>query len=260
MKEKLNLLPMVKNTTDDKFISGLIIVMNTDIGPDLVANLSPIDDSNALVTALHMVSLAGLEEDSQMDEDASKMIGPLPVKGSSDYKALYYSNMMKASNAEDERLVAFGAKVGIILIFESTKLPEIRRASGLIEPHLERYLEKINETSELDKKFAMELYEHIIDLITKPRVRSFRVEEEGMYEYRDSGYVNSADNLMILDENGKKMYLIAQKGISPFELRALRKHIDKANMDFYQGSFSVIKLESFDEIEPLLLKHGIKIR
>lgn len=244
----------------DSFIKGLIIVANSDVGPDLVANLSPIDDSNALITALHMVSLAGLEEDSQLDEDGSKMIGPLPVKGSSDYKALYYSNMLKASNASDERLVAYGAKVGIILIFETNKLPDIRRASGLIEAHLERYLERINETKDLDKKFAMELYEHIVDLIAKPRVRSFRVEEGGLFEYRDHGYVDSSDNLMILDETAKKMFLIAQKGISPFELRVLRKHIDKANLEFYQGSFNVIKLESFEEIEPLLLKHGIKIR
>ncbi len=250
----------MKKFQDKSFISGLIIVANSDVGPDLIANLSPIDDSNALVTALHMVSLAGLEEDSQLDEDGSRMIGPLPVKGSSDYKALYYSNMLKASNAVDERLVEFGAKIGIILIFEKSKLPDIRRASGLIEPHLERYLERINETDELNKEFAMELYEHLVDLIAKPRVRLFKVDEDGLNEYRDHGFVDSSGNLMILDENEKKMFLIAQKGISPFELRKLRKHIDSANMEFYQGSFSVVKLENFNEIEPLLLKHGIKIR
>ncbi|MCY3412296.1 MAG: hypothetical protein INQ03_11735 [Candidatus Heimdallarchaeota archaeon] len=242
------------------FIKGIIIVANSDIGPDLIANLSPIDDGNALITALHMVSLAGLEEDSQTDPDASKMLGPLPVKGSSDFKALYYSDMFKASNAEDERLKKYGAKIGIILIFDKDKLPDIRRASGLIEPHLQRYLEKIEETKDMDTKFAMELLDHIVDLVSKPRVRIFRVEEAGMYEYKDHGYIDMQDHLMILDETQKKMYFIAQKGISPFTLQVLRKHIDKANLDFYQGSYNISKLESFEEIEPLLLKHGIKVR
>ena len=245
---------------DDPFIKGIIIVANSDVGPDLVANLSPIDDSNALVTALHMVSLAGLEEDSQRDADGSKMIGPLPVKGSSDYKALYYSDTLKASNAVDDRLVKFGAKIGIILVFNKEKLPEIRRAAGLIEPYLQRYLGRINETEQLNKKFAVELYDHLVDLITKPRVRTFKVLEEGIREYIDPSYISASDNVMIMDETARKLYLIAKKGLSPFILRKLRKHVDKANLDFYQGAFHIVRLEVFEEIEPLLLKHGILVR
>lgn len=249
---------MVGYNQEKSLINGLILVVISDLGPELIANISPISEEDALVTALHMVSLAGLED--SMNEDDSKIIGPLPVKGTPDYRALYYSHNLKATGATDERLIEHGAKVGVILIFDTAELPKIRRASGLVEPYLKLYISKVGETGELTRKYAQDMYTHIVDIISKPSIRTFYITEEGINEYLDPGYISKKDNIMVLDASSKKMFLLTKKGISPFILRQLRKSVDRANTEFYHGAYQVVRLESFEEIEPLLLKHGIQVR
>ncbi|MDH5402400.1 MAG: hypothetical protein OEY49_07915 [Candidatus Heimdallarchaeota archaeon] len=247
---------MAKNA--NSLIRGIILTLVGDEGPEIIANLSDVSQENALITALHLISLAGLEETD--DKDSSKIIGPLPVKGSVDLKSLYYSDVLTASNMQDERLKEHGATIGIILLFNSTKLPEIRRSAGLIEPYLQLFLSKISQTSEVTPDFAMKLRDHIVDIITKPRIRTFWMDEEGIYEYADPSYIRQTDNVMVLDENEKRIYVLTQKTTSIFTIRKMRNKINELNFEFYQGGFAVSTLENFTEIEPLLMKHGIQVR
>lgn len=251
---------MVDLKSTQSLIKGMILSIIQDTGPEVIANLSPISDENALITALHMVSLAGLEEDFEKESDESKMLGPLPVKGTQEYKSLYYSDVIQATDATDERLIEHGSKVGVIILFDSDRLPDIRRAAGLIEPYLQLFLSKVDETSQITKEFAIKLNNHLNEIISKPKLRSFSINDDGVYEYSDPNYVRKTDSLLILDEAEKKMYFIAQKGVSPFQLRKMRTMVDELNLELYQGGYQIVKLESFHEIEPLLLKHGIKVR
>ncbi len=250
---------MNSNPHDEALIKGIILTVVKDAGPEIVANLSPIPEENALITALHMVSLAGLEGDTR-DEDDSKIIGPLPVKSSSEFKALYYSNTYKVSDdVMDERLRLHGSKVGIILLFDAEKLPMIRRAAGLIEPYLEVHLNKIDDISEITRDFAINLRDKIIEIATKPRLRTFWMDEEGVYEYRDANYVKRSDDVLILDEISKKIYMINQKGQSVFVIRKMINRVNEMNMKLYQNGYQVVTLESFEEIETLLIKHNIAV-
>lgn len=248
---------MVDLNADKSLIQGLIVTVVGDSGPDVIANLSDIPEDNALITALHLVSLAGLEEDN--DSDASKMIGPLPVKGTSDLKSLYYSEFIKASDAQDERLIEHGSKVGIVLIFETDQLPEIRRASGLIEPYLKLYLSKIKETSELTLDFATKLRDHIVDLVARPRLRIFWIEDKKLFEYNDTGFIKSSHNVILIDEEDRRIYILPRKETSPFTTNQIRNRVNELNFEIYQGGYSIVKLESFAEIELLLKKHNIKV-
>ena len=117
----------------------------------------------------------------------------------------------------------------------------------------------MGETGELTRKFAQDLFTHLVDVVTKPSVRTFWIDDDGINEYLDPGYIKKGDNIMVLDESDKKMYLIAKKGISPFTLRQIRRSVDSANLELYHGGFQVVRLETFEEIEPLLLKHGISV-
>ncbi|MHA2276859.1 MAG: hypothetical protein ACXAC2_13885 [Candidatus Kariarchaeaceae archaeon] len=242
---------------DKSLIQGLILTYVGDAGPEIVSNLSNVPDENALITSLHLVSLAGLEED--MDDDASKMIGPLPVKGTPELKSLYYSDFLIATDAQDSRLREHGAKVGIVLLFDTDQLPEIRRAAGLIEPYLKLYLNRINETSELTQDFAIKLRDHIVDLVSRPRLRIFRMENKKMFEYKDPGFIKSADDIILIDEEDRKIYVMAQKQTNPFVKNEIRNRINELNLEIYQGGYSIVTLESFGEIEPLLKKHNIKV-
>lgn len=247
------------SSNEEALIKGLILVVVKDAGPELVSNLSPVPDENALITALHLVSLAGMEEEAK-DEDDSKMLGPLPVKSSSEYKSLFYSNYFKAaSDIEDSRLQMHGAKVGVILLFDADKLPSIRRAAGLIEPYLELYLQKIDDTNDLTQDFAVKLRDHIVDIVAKPRLRAFWMDEEGIYEYKDPNYVKQTDDVMILDEHEKRIYVLTQKATSVFSTRVMVNKVNELNFSLYQGGYQVVTLESFQDIESLLIKHNIKV-
>lgn len=250
---------MVGLFKNKSLIKGLIITKVGDAGPELIANLTPIGDDNALITALHLISLAGLEDDD-LDEDASRIIGPLPVKGTSEYKSLYYSKLLEASDALDERLIEHGAKVGIVLLFDADQIPEIRRAAGLIEPYMKIFLERIKETADLTKEFAVKLRDHLVDLISKPRIRTFWIDEEKIFEYQDFSYIKGSNDLMILDEKDSLIYIVTQPTTSPFFLRQKINMVNQFNMEFYRGGFRIVVLESFEDIEPLLIKHNIKIR
>ncbi|MCE7736885.1 MAG: hypothetical protein GPJ54_18520 [Candidatus Heimdallarchaeota archaeon] len=242
---------------DKSLIQGLILTYVGDAGPEIVSNLSDIADENALITSLHLVSLAGLEED--VDIDSSKMIGPLPVKGTPHLKSLYYSDNLIATGAMDERLKMHGAKVGVVLLFDTDQLPEIRRAAGLIEPYLKLYLNKINETSELTQDFAIKLRDHIIDLVSRPRLRIFWIENLKLFEYKDPGFVKSSEDVILIDEEDRNIYILAQKETSPFTKNKIRNKINELNFELYKGGYTIVTLESFGEIEPLLRKHNVKV-
>lgn len=246
-------------SNDESLIKGIIITVVKDGGPEIVANLSPIPEENALITSLHLVSLAGLDSEDRTEDD-SKMIGPLPVKGTSEYKSLYYSNSIKNSTSKDERILEHGSVIGVILLFDANKLPDIRRAAGLIEPYLELYLSKISEADEINKEFSIKFRDHLIEIISKPRIRTFWMDEEGIYEYKDPNYVSQADDVMILDEYNKKMFILTQKGTSVFSVRKMYNMVNELNFNLYQGAFQIVSLESYNEIEPLLKKHDIKVR
>ncbi|RMG41877.1 MAG: hypothetical protein D6732_01815 [Methanobacteriota archaeon] len=244
----------------DSLISGLILVVVKEMGPEIVANISPIDDDLAFITAAHLFSLAGLM-DTQEDEDR-EVIGPIPVKNTKGIKALFFLTSVSHPESKDQRLAVHGAQLGTILLFDENRLPEIRRAVGLIEPYLKSFFNKpkVNlDVNGLTEEFGKKLYDHIIELVSKPRTRAFWYQPPNkLIEYKDPFYIDKSKDIVIVDEYEKQAYILTSPNTSPFEARKLNNTVNQMNFDLYRGALGIQKMEDFMEIEPLLIKYGIK--
>lgn len=244
----------------NSLISGIIVTLVLDFGPEIVANISDITDDEAFITATQLLTLAGMQE--EVDEDENRLIGPLPFTNDKSVNALVYFTVVENKESDDPRLVEYGSKLAIILLFNVDRSPEIRRAIGLIEPYLKRYLHKhATDVSKISSYFVEEMFTHIEEVVSKPQVRSFwfdmSKESPQLIEYRDPHSVFRERDLVLVDEHTKEILALTAPTTSAFDARKMYNLINKANMDLYKNSMKILILESFTDIEPILKKYGI---
>lgn len=246
---------------EDSLITGLMAVVVKDYGPDLIANFSQLDENEAFLISTQLLTISGFSE--AQDEDKQRIIGPMPAGKNSDINALLYFHNVANHEAQDERLVAHGSILGVILLFDTKKSPEIRRAIGLLEPHLKRYLhENLTDLKQMNQDLLYDLFHHTVDLVSKPAVRSFwfdtNREEPALVEYRDPHAVFKERDLVIIDEHLKEVYVLVSPVTSMFDARKLYNAVNSTNMKVYKNSLKIQIKDNFDEIEPLMHKYGIK--
>ncbi len=243
----------------ESLISGLIVVVVKEMGPEVVCNISPINDDLAFITSAHLFSLAGLMENQEKDE--REVIGPIPVKNTPGIRALFFLTNVNHPNSDDQRLADHGAQLGIILLFKEDRLPEIRRAIGLIEPYLKSYFNRYDNFSveDIDLLFGNKLFDHIVELVSKPRTRAFWYQPPNkLIEYKDPFYIDKSKDIIIVDEYEKQAYILTSPTTSPFEARKLNNTVNEMNFELYRGALGIQKMDDFMEIEPILIKYGIK--
>jgi hypothetical protein len=242
-------------------VSGIVVTLVLDHGPEIVANLSEITDDEAFIAATQLLTLGGMQQD--VEEDENRLIGPLPFANDKSINILLYMTNVNNKDSEDPRLQEFGSKLAIILLFNVDRSPELRRAIGLIEPYLKRYLHKhVDSVSKITHNFVKEMFHHIEELVSKPQVRSFWYDfsrdEAKLIEYRDPHSVFRDRDLILVDEHTREILALTAPTTSAFDARKMYNLINKANMDLYKNSMKILILESFTEIEPILKKYGIK--
>ncbi len=241
-------------------IQGIFVTLVTEAGPEIISNVSTLSEDLAFITAAHLLSLAGLMEGREKEQ--SEIIGPVPVKGRKDVQALFFLTLVDYNSSSDSRLVDHGTHLGVVLIFPKERISDVRRATGLIEPYLQMFFSKNSQKvrkESIDENFGKELLNHIIELVTSPQTRAFWFDEnsEKMIEYRDNNFVKKEHDVVLIDEGKKTIYLFAKHTSSPFKVRRVNNAVNNLNLEFYKNSMKIVKLDNYDEAEPLLIKYGI---
>ncbi len=248
------------NTNSKSLISGLIVVVVKEMGPEVVANFSPIEEEVAFITSAHLFSLAGLMEHEDVEE--RRLIGPLPIKDTPNLRALFFLTTAEHKHSSDSRLVKHGVQLGIILLFSEDRLPEIRRAMGLLEPYLKSYFKMGDvpvSVDQIDEEYCKRLLKHLEDLVSKPRTRAFWYQPPNkLIEYKDPNFIDKNKDIILVDEYEKQIYILTSPNTSPFEARKLNNTVNEMNFELYRNALGIQKMDDFMEIEPLLIKYGIK--
>lgn len=249
-----------ENKNGKSLINGIIIIAVQDYGPEMIANLSAINEQEAFVTAAQLLTLSGLSDG--LDDDENNMLGPFPIKGNKDMQGLIYITDIANDNAEDERLQEHGSKLGIIIIFDSKRLPEIRRATGLLEPQLKRYLHRnISNIEDVTENFAYSLKANMMDIISKPQVRAFWFDTSKdipqLVEYKDPHTIYKERDLVLIDEHTQNIFILTSPISSPFVSQKINVMIQKTNLELYRNKMNTKTMDNFNEIEPILKKFGI---
>ena len=244
----------------NSLIKGIICMVVTDYGPEMVVNESGMVEDQAFMLGAQLTTLAGFTQSSE--EDSNRIMGPLPVKTYPGSSALVYFHTVENEEAQDARLVEHGSLFVVVMLFDENRASEIRRAVGLIEPYLKRYLHNnLTSIKDIDLNLGTNILKFITEIVSKPQVRSFWYDTSGdntrLIEYKDPHAVFRNRDLILIDEHTKEILILTSPDTSAFEARKLHNLVNKSNLDLYRNSLNVRVMESFDEIEPILHKYGI---
>ena len=187
------------------------------------------------------------------------MYGPIPVPGMAGFKALVYVFSLEAQNSMDERVREHGRLCTVFLIFQEDRTRDIIRGSGLIQAYLEFNLNKIKSEAELNEEFAIALNEKITDLLTRPRVRTIRIDGTRFYEFFDETRIPAGNNLLIIDEARNEGYLLLIGEVNPFMLRQINNMVNQFNMEYYRNRIRIRQFTEFMDIEDILNRYHIKM-
>ena len=234
---------------------GIVLSVVTDTGPEIRANLSPLDESTAFSLGVQGMTLIGMGA----NQSPKGMFGPIPVPGIPEFKALVYLFTLKPSNTRDSRIEEHGRLCSVFLIFQEDRTRDIIRGSGLIQAYLEFNLNKIKGEEELDDDFAQMLNKKITDLLTRPRVRTIRIDGTQFHEFFDESRIPAGNNLLVIVEAKNEGYLLLIGEINPFVVRQVNNLANQLNLEYYRNRIRIKQITEFMEIEKILNKYNIKM-
>ena len=235
---------------------GFILSVIADRGPDVRVNLSKVEETTALSLAVQGMTLIGLGS----QKPVTGMHGPFPVSGQPDMKTLIFTFIVSTEDTEDERILKGGRVCALFILFKSDKVRNVLRAAGLIESYLALLTEDRWKTErDLTEESIRFVQEKILDMVTTPRVRTFKIDNEGqIFEFYDDRMIPRSTHLIIVDEGKRQLYFITPPGADPFKSRELAIAVNKMNSEYYRSGLRVNKLVEFFEIEPILHTYGIE--
>ncbi len=248
------------STESGSLISGVICMVVTEYGPEMVANVSDLKEDQAFMLGAQIITLSGFTQ--SLEEDANRIIGPLPVKSSPGTSSLLYFHTIENEDSSDARIVEHGSLFGVIMLFDESRASEIRRAIGLLEPYLKRYLHNnLSSVKDINPNLGSSLLTFIKEIVSKPQIRAFwydtSQETPRLLEYKDPHAVFKDKDIIIIDELSKQILVLTSPETSAFEARKLHNLVNTTNMNLYRNSMSIKIMDSFEEIEPILHKYGI---
>jgi len=234
---------------------GIVLTIIGDQGPEIVANLSPIDDNQAFSLGVQGMTLIGMGT----QQAPNGLFGPIPVPNQTEFKSLVYIFTIKAESTHDTRIEKHGRVCSIFLLFQEDRTRDIIRGSGLIQAYLEYLLNRIKSEKDLNEDFAIKLNKKITDLLTRPKVRTIRIEGTKFQEFFDETRIPAGNNLFIIDEAKNQGYLLLLNPPDPFTLRRITNMANQINLEYYRNKIRINILTEFMEIEKIMNSYNIKM-
>ena len=143
---------------DQKIFEGMLFAVNNDDGPLITVNLSPLNDREAIATAIQGITAVGMGEG-----DIHGLFGPLPVPYNNDYRALIFTFRVITTTSDDPEILEKGRFCSLFLIFEKTMLNYIAHTFSMIESTLNVYKENyLLREEDLIEETLRIIYEEII--------------------------------------------------------------------------------------------------
>lgn len=245
-----------ENFESQKIFEGMLFAMNEDVGPTITVNLSPLNDREAIATAIQGITAVGMGEG-----DVQGLFGPLPVPYNNSYRALVFTFRVATTKSDDPEIMEHGRFCALFLIFQKEMLNYIASVFAMIESTLLIYQENyLLREEDLFESSLKVIYEDIISkLKLKPKIRLFTIENNITVEYEESRIVMSKEATIIILEKAKTINAYYPKSLDEEKITHITKVLNLLNKSEYQSSCKIVKVSSKKKFINLLAKQNVEV-
>ncbi|MHA1442320.1 MAG: hypothetical protein ACTSPK_10730 [Candidatus Heimdallarchaeota archaeon] len=245
-----------ENSESQKVFEGMLFAMNEDVGPTITVNLSPLNDREAIATAIQGITAVGMGEG-----DVQGLFGPLPVPYNNNYRALVFTFRVAATKSDDPEIMEHGRFCALFLIFQKEMLNYIANVFAMIEATLQVYRENyLLREKDLFESSLKVIYDDIISkLKLKPKIRLFTIDNNITVEYEEFRIVMSKESTAIILEKEKTINVYYPKSMEPEKIEHSTKVLNLLNKSEYQSGYKIVKVSSKKKFMNLLAKHKVEV-
>ncbi|MEA2069866.1 MAG: hypothetical protein U9O98_01100 [Asgard group archaeon] len=248
---------------------GIVFVTFEDTGPSVIYNDTDLTDDQTLILAVEGMTIVGLEEGSGktkkkkkfIDElDDKKSFGLLPVPDAPDQRAMAITFDVESEASKDQRILEFGRKCILYLLFKEDYTREILDAYGLIKPYFSVIVRTIKSEKDLTKANLQDLSKKMSLLFSGKLPRIFTVLEDGAPKELIGKKIPANDVFLVADKNKSALYILFyHPDPNVWRRRQIYKTASELNSSLFKNKLKVVSVTELEEIATILDRLNVSI-
>jgi len=251
---------------------GIVFVTFEDTGPSVPYNDTPLTDDQTLTLAVEGMTIVGLDEGSSgktMEEkkkqvfdtmDDKRSFGPLPVPDAPDLRAMAITFDVESEDSTDNRILEFGRKCILFLLFKEDYTREILDSYGLIKPYFSVIVRDIKTESDLTFGNLQDLSKKMGLLFSGKLPRVVTILEDGQPKELIGKKIPASDVFLVADKNKSTLsILFYHPDPTVWRRRQIYKSASELNSSVFKNKLKVISVTEISEMSKILDRLNVSI-
>ena len=263
---------MSGNLSQKEHLLGIVFVTFEDTGPAVIYNDTPLTEEQTMTLAVEGMTIVGLDEGSAgktMAEkksqiydtmDDKRSFGPLPVPDAPDLRSMAITFDVESDESADSRIVEFGRKCILFLLFAEDYTREILDAYGLIKPYFSVIVRDIVNERDLTQANLQDLSKKMGLLFSGKSPRIFTILEDGQPKELIGKKIPAADVFLVADRNKSTLsILFYHPDPSVWRKRQIYRSASELNSSVFKNKLKVISVTEIAEMTKILDRLNVSI-
>jgi len=251
---------------------GIVFVTFEDTGPSVIYNDTPLSEDQTMTLAVEGMTLVGLDEGSSgktMEEkkkqvfdtmDDKKSFGPLPVPDAPNLRSMAITFDVESEESADNRILEFGRKCILFLLFVEDYTREILDAYGLIKPYFSVIVRDIISEKDLTHSNLQDLSTKMGLLFSGKLPRIFTLLEDGSPKELIGKKIPATDVYLVADKNKSTLsILFYHPDPTVWRRRQIYKNASELNSSVFKNRLKVISVTEINEMTRILDRLNVSI-
>ncbi|MFW9922790.1 MAG: hypothetical protein ACFFDW_05815 [Candidatus Thorarchaeota archaeon] len=251
---------------------GIVFVTFEDTGPSVIYNDTPLGEDQTMTLAVEGMTIVGLDEGSSgttMEEkkkqlfdtmDDKRSFGPLPVPDAPDFRAMAITFDVESQESSDKRILEFGRKCIMFLLFKEDYTREILDAYGLIKPYFSVIVRDINSESDLTFSNLQDLSKKMGLLFSGKLPRIFTILDDGAPKELIGKKIPASDVFIVADKNKSTLsILFYHPDPTVWRRRQIYKSASELNSTVFKNKLKVVSVTEISEMSKILDRINVSI-
>ncbi|MCG3260510.1 MAG: hypothetical protein H7644_12225 [Candidatus Heimdallarchaeota archaeon] len=227
-------------------------------------NNSTLEENIALTLVMQGMTLVEMDKGSIGRVDGTKnpkMLGPLPVPGNEQLKAIAIPFETEITSSTDERIAAAGYRLCVAyFLFEGSAVRDVLDSYGLIEPYFTLIGRSLQKESNINPSTIKQLYTRMIDMFSGKIPRIYAINADNSLKEMIGKRLEYADTYLLCDLDKKIMYiLLYNPSMDVWRRRDIFKVASELNSSMFRSSMRINTIEDIKEMVRILEILNIEI-
>jgi len=254
------------------YLLGIVFVTFEDTGPSVIFNDTDLTEEQTLTLAVEGMTIVGLDEGSQgitMKEkkaqvfdtmDDKRSFGPLPVPDAPNLRAMAITFDVESIESADHRIMEFGRKCILFLLFNEDYTREILDAYGLIKPYFSVIVRDITTENDLTDANLQDMSRKMGLLFSGKLPRIFTLMDDGSPKELIGKKIPASDVFLVADRNKSTLsILFYHPDPTVWRRRQIYKSASELNSSVFKNKLKVISVTEIAEMSKILDRLNVSI-